>query len=362
MSSQGCPYHNLPKSAYWRDTVSRTAKVDINPQGSVRFQFDRSSKIATAGSCFAQHISRLLRDGGYNVVDTEPAPAWLAPEEREKYQYGIYSARFGNIYTAAQLLQLFRRAYGRFSPSEPAWEHKNRFIDPFRPNVHPGGFSSMDELLRDREQHLAAARDMFQTADILIFTLGLTEAWISNADGAVFPLCPGCPFGEFDPVGHTFHNFQVDEVVAQLDEFVAELRAVNTGAKILLTVSPVPLVATYEDGNVVQSTVYSKSVLRVAAEQIRRKWEQVDYFASYEIVTSTGNNASYFAADQRSVTKDAVTHVARVFFQSYTIDGQFVTQAQTENSEKHTQLENDAAVCDEDLLMEALAGKQSQQL
>ena len=31
----------------------------------------------------------------------------------------------------------------------------------------------------------------FRDLDVFVFTLGLTEAWVAKADGAVFPLAPG---------------------------------------------------------------------------------------------------------------------------------------------------------------------------
>ena len=40
---------------------------------------------------------------------------------------------------------------------------------------------------------------MFEQSEIFIFTLGLTEAWRSKKDGAVFPLAPGVSAGSFDP-------------------------------------------------------------------------------------------------------------------------------------------------------------------
>ncbi|MFX4975079.1 hypothetical protein ABTB64_19810, partial [Acinetobacter baumannii] len=81
--------------------------------------------------------------------------------------YGVYSARYGNLYTAAQLLQTALRAYGRFVPEEDIWQLPDGgFADPFRPAIQPGGFASEAELRADREQHLAAVRHMFETLDV----------------------------------------------------------------------------------------------------------------------------------------------------------------------------------------------------
>jgi hypothetical protein len=95
--------------------------------------------------------------------------------------------------------------------------------------------------------------------------------------------------------------------------FVDELRAVNARAKVILTVSPVPLVATAEDSHVLVATTYSKSVLRVAAEAIVRRRSSVAYFPSFEIVTGPQAQGRYFDADLRSVTEAGVDRVMDLF-------------------------------------------------
>jgi hypothetical protein len=82
----------------------------------------------------------------------------------ENFNYGTFSARYGNIYTTAQLLQTAQRAFGHFVPSDDVWLlPKGGFADPFRPAIQPGGFACREELVADREQHLSAVRHMFET-------------------------------------------------------------------------------------------------------------------------------------------------------------------------------------------------------
>jgi hypothetical protein len=290
---------------------------DVDPVGEFGLRIDSETKVATAGSCFAQHIARNLREHGYNYFVAEPGHPILPQSVREQNNYGPFSCRYGNIYTARQLNQLMERAYGRFQPLEDVWfDAPQVVLDPFRPSTQPGGFISENEMRADREQHLAAVRRMFEELDVFVFTLGLTECWRSRADGAVFPLCPGVKGGEFDAERHEFYNQPVSEVIGDLTAFVKSLAAVNPAAQIVLTVSPVPLAATSEAGaHVLSATTYSKSVLRVAAETVRQRFDYVHYFPSYEIVTGAFNRGSYFAADLRNVVEDGVSHVMRLFMQ-----------------------------------------------
>jgi hypothetical protein len=313
------PYLSLPDRAFWRRAVAAPAPGEVDPVGRFDLVIDRSTKVATAGSCFAQHIARYLSRSGYHHYVVEPGHPILTPEVRDAFHYGQFSCRYGNIYTARQLLQLFRRAYGKFSPVDDAWTHEGEIVDPFRPTIHPHGFASLAEMRLDRVHHLAAVRNMFETLDVFVFTLGLTECWRSRRDGAVFPLCPGVEGGAFDEDLYEFHNQDVAEVIADLVNFRNGLSSVNKRAKIVFTVSPVPLVATAEPGeHVLSATTYSKSVLRVAAETMRERFSNVEYFPSYEIITGAFNRGAYFAPDLRGVVESGVSHVMRLFMQHAT--------------------------------------------
>jgi hypothetical protein len=309
------PYKSLPAKAFWRRSVEVPAPAEVDPVGIFDVRIDANTKVATAGSCFAQHIARHLKSSGFSYYVAEPGHPILPPKVRAHQNYGLYSCRYGNIYTTRQLIQLFHRAYGHFTPAEQPWQQgASTFLDPFRPTTQPDGYVSVEELEADRAQHLAAVRRMFETLDVFVFTLGLTECWRSTVDGAVFPVCPGVQGGEFDPEKYEFYNQPVEDVIADLTEFRDRLRAVNPSAQIIFTVSPVPLVATAEPGaNVLSATTYSKSVLRVAAESMRKRFDNVHYFPSYEIITGAFNRGAYYGPDLRNVVEDGVSHVMRLF-------------------------------------------------
>jgi hypothetical protein len=309
------PYKTLPDKAFWRRAVAAPATSEVDPVGVFDLRIAPETKVATAGSCFAQHIARHLKKSGYNYYVAEAGHPILPASVRTKNNYGLFSARYGNIYTARQLWQLFQRAYGRFTPVEEAWkDSEGVYLDPYRPTTQPGGFVSRQELIADRSQHLAAVRTMFESLDVFVFTLGLTECWRLREDGAVFPLCPGVEGGAFDASRYEFYNQSVDDVIGDLTEFRNALAEVNPDAEIVFTVSPVPLVATAEPGaHVLSATTYSKSVLRVAAETMVQAFDNVHYFPSYEIITGAFNRGGYYASDLRNVVEDGVSHVMRLF-------------------------------------------------
>lgn len=158
---------------------------------------------------------------------------------------------------------------------------------------------------------------MFETCKVFVFTLGLTEAWIARADGSVHPLAPGVVSAESAASDCAFHNFGVADVVDDMIAFLARLASVNAAARTMLTVSPVPLIATYEDRHVLVSTVASKSILRAAVEEIIRRRPDVAYFPSYEIITGPQARGQFYAPDLREVTEEGVAHVMSLFGRHY---------------------------------------------
>ncbi|WP_151447303.1 GSCFA domain-containing protein [Lacisediminimonas profundi] len=306
------PYRGLNDFCFWSQAMTTPAPGHIDP--AVRSdRIEPHHKVATMGSCFAQHISRHISAAGLDYLVTEKAPEGMEPDVARALGYGVFSARYGNVYTVRQAVQLFDRAFGRFEPAEGVWARGDRYVDAFRPQIEPEGFGTADEVREASVVHLKHVRDVFTQADWIVFTLGLTEAWRSKLDGAIYPTAPGVAGGSFSPDRHEFVNFTAGEVRDDLLALSSRIADVNPKAKILLTVSPVPLIATYEKRHVLVSTTYSKAALRVAADEAERMLGNVIYFPSYEIITSPAAGGRYYADDLREVTEQGVKHVMRIF-------------------------------------------------
>ncbi|WP_410211799.1 GSCFA domain-containing protein [Aquirhabdus sp.] len=311
------PYKGLENFQFWRRSISTTDYHTFDPIVQPKFRLRKDEKIATAGSCFAQHIARRLSAIGFNYYVPESGEG-LSDQERKERGFGMFSARYGNIYTVRQLVQLFDEAFETRASSELPWLREDgRYIDPFRPNIEPQGFKDAKGVLEERSKHLKHVKDMFLNADVFVYTLGLTEGWMSKTSGDVFPLAPGVSGGSFNETDYAYKNFSVIEVMADLNAFLQRLKSVNAKIKVLLTVSPVPLIATFEKQHVLVSTTYSKSVLRVAAETASREYDWVEYFPSYEIITGNFNLGKYYEDDLREVNSNGVSHVMRCFLRHY---------------------------------------------
>lgn len=342
------PYLTLPAGSHWRRGAAGWARGDFSGLYEPRFEIDRATAIATAGSCFAQHIGNQFRVRGYNYLDLEPAPTNLSVDVRKTFGYDLFSARYGNIYTSRQLLQLVQRAHGNYAP-DAIWEENGKFYDAFRTTIEPAGFSSRDELMHMREWHHRAVREMFSSADVFVFTLGLTEVWINRSDDVAYPLCPGTSVGTFDAVQHHFVNLSYVDVLQDMEKVINGLRNRNSSLRFLLTVSPVPLAATATGRHVVSATTYSKSVLRAVAGALYQKYEFVDYFPSYEIITSHLSRGIHYAPNMRDVTPGGVSTVMNCFFKGEAVPPPEAPREQTMEADLKMIQEVDI-ICDEEKL------------
>ena len=309
------PYDSLPPERFWRASAAAPDAAAVGFDCGRKFGFAAADRFATAGSCFAQHFSRHLAARGARIVAAEERHP-LVPEA-SGHGYGVFSTRSGNLYTARHLRELLEQALGARAPLvECARRPDGRWVDLLRPRAVPMGFASEEHVAADRRFHLHAVRRMLEEMDVLVFTLGLTEAWENAEGGYCYPVVPGAVAGEFSAQRHRFVNYGVGAVLADLRRVAELVEGVNRRARLLLTVSPVALAATAEPRSVMVSSSASKSILRAAVDELVRALPIADYFPSYEIVTGPYARGRYWAEGAREVTEEGVAVVMEVFVRS----------------------------------------------
>jgi hypothetical protein len=181
------PDADRPARAFWRTGVAESVGGIPTYLCRPTWAITPSTRIATAGSCFAQHITRVLRSIGCQLLDAEPAPEHLPPPLHQTFGYGLYSARYGNSYTARQLRQLAEEAYGVGRIATIAWQKGAAFYDALRPWVEPEGLNSPAEVFAHRIQHLAAVCWRLSTADLILFTLATPGLDMTSSLGTAAP-------------------------------------------------------------------------------------------------------------------------------------------------------------------------------
>lgn len=178
---------------------------------------------------------------------------------------------------------------------------------------------SIEEWLpsEERERYVEHLRQ----AGAFVFTLGLAEVWEDRETGAVF--WRGVPESVFDSQRHVFRLTTVEENAANIRQIIQLIRQVNPDAPIILTLSPVPLKATFREISCLTADCVSKSVLRVALDLVvSEKPESVYYWPSFEIVKWVGAHARWpaYGLDDgivRHVDRFLVVNIVRAFIHAF---------------------------------------------
>jgi len=332
------PYSSFPPRQFWRTAISEQNVLGITDIHEGKFQLDRKGKIITFGSCFAQALSGALTRNGFRWTDYEPAPPMMFESSAREFGYGVFSARTDNIYTSSSLAQWLGWAFDPASQDDEYIQANGRFFDPVRPRIEPEGFASVEELFRAREQTLAAIRRAVTQAQVLIFTFGLTESWRHRVTGLLYQMCPGTQAGEFDADKHEWKNDRCSDVVADFDRALALMHRHNPDVKVILTVSPVSIVATADIGkHVLTANTYTKSTLRAAAGELSMVHEQVDYFPSYELTATPPFRGMFYRPNLRRIAPAGVDFVVRAFFDAYFEEGSRAADASVRQPEEESE-------------------------
>jgi len=186
---------------------------------------------------------------------------------------------------------------------------------------------------RDRyERHLRAA-------GAFVFTFGLAEVWQDRETKGVF--WRGIPEKIFDSDRHVFRLTTVEENEQNILRIVELIRSVNESAPIVLTLSPVPLLATFRGQSCMTADAVSKSVLRVAIDLVEnRKLPNVWYWPSFEVVRWAGGHLpwpAYGVPDRRArhVTRYLVAEIIDAFVEAFYTPAA-VTQLRAQRSGERT--------------------------
>ena len=342
------PYIKSASRQRWSEAIGSLSKPREDFGPAKNFVIGPDDAIISLGSCFAQHIAGCLKNLGLNYIQKFES---VSQFDREKQ---IYSANYGNIYTAKQLRQLLESAI-KYKNGEDFSklflpDTKGDFIvDMLRPYaVGCSEFATEKEGLAARKEHLKNIDEILSETDLITITLGLTECWVHKPTRLALPLAPGVMGGIYDPKLYEFVNYTYNEVYEDLYHSLNILRQFKKSMRFLFTISPVSLAATYEKEDVFIATTYSKSVLRAVVGEIVKLEPEAFYFPSYEVINHPLLRHMTFTEDMRNISSFGVK-VAMKYFQK-----NFMATDVLKNPirEKLTPVENkpNTIRCDEEML------------
>ena len=277
-------------------------------------QVSPDTPIASMGSCFAREIRKVLLDRGYAYI----------MEETDHPASVHASAAWERIYNTFSMRQIFEYTFDDFTPDLRWWKapESGKIQDPYRRIIL---YDSLDEAAADFAKHKIHSRRAMEKARVLILTLGLTEIWEDQIDGSVICL-PSGPYvkegGNMDR--YAFRVSRYAENLKNLERIHQLMKENNESCKLLVTVSPVHLWATFrEDLDVLSASCNSKSTLRAVADEFVANHDNTFYFPAYEMATiySMLMKRSYFAEGKENfhVNQDTVDFIMNHFFKFYSV-------------------------------------------
>jgi hypothetical protein len=258
------------------DNPPADGSYPLPSQDSSRLAINRTTPIASMGSCFAREIKHALIRKGFSYIE----------EELDHPASKHASAAWERCYNVFSMRQIFEYTFESWAPRLRWWTCPvtGRIQDPYRRIVL---YNSLEEAQEDFERHRQHSRHALEKASVLILTLGLTEIWEDLEDGAVICLPSGPYVNEGgDMSRYRFRVSRCDETLGVLERIYSILAAHNPDCKLVLTVSPVHLWATFrQDMDVISAGCNSKATLRAAADELAVRHENVFYFPAFEMAT-----------------------------------------------------------------------------
>lgn len=230
------------------------------------FQIRSDDRIFVIGSCFAREIRSALVTRGFKATD----------------------AGLGNKYNTFSILQAF------------SWALRNEFSDQFIIRLEDGTWFDghrhpfhcaveLRDVVESHRKQLTDAAAAVSVCDIVVITLGLVEVWYDKQTGAWLNGTPPRQVPDFER-RFSVHRTTHAENLHALLSIVNILGEFNQKLRIVCTVSPVPMRATFFGNDILIANTYSKSTLHSAVTEaidvsMKHGGPPIDYFPSYELAT-----------------------------------------------------------------------------
>ena len=307
------PVHKFETWQVWPGSFDNPPIDGIYPlPDKPKLSITRKTPIASMGSCFAREIKRRLLQRAYNYISEETHhPAAIHA-----------SAAWERVYSTFCLRQIFEYTFENWQPDLRWWiaPRSGKVQDPYRRNII---YDNVADAEADFASHLKHSRRALTQAEILILTLGLTEIWQDRIDQSVISLPSGPYVREGgDMSRYKFRVSRYAENLENLERIHEIMDKHNPGCKLLMTVSPVNLWATFrQDLDVISASCNSKSTLRAVADEFVARHDNVFYFPAFEMATiyQPLSGQTYFADGRENyhVNKATVKFIMRHFFDYY---------------------------------------------
>lgn len=319
-------YYAFPKQhTYWPNADHPkypTSIYELKPYTKSYPFISQTTRIGSAGSCFAVEISEHFQKRGFNYMITERPKSISDGVQVDGYFPGTsnfvrFSANYGIHFNSLSLLQLAQRAFSEKTfkkllisdDSFPGW-----LQDPYRELVI---FRSTRDYIEDYPLHTLAIRNLLTDVEAFIFTMGLNECWRFRDDHSAISRNPRSQH-LYPLIYHS--TLMIEDHIEAIGNFYELVKAHNPNFKLILSLSPIAFLATgrAETHHVITANCHSKAVQRVAAEILSEKYDDIYYFPSYEYVSFCLKDP--WKPDGRHLKEESIKKVMEFFEEMFVTD------------------------------------------
>jgi hypothetical protein len=275
------------------------------------FKLLREDKIFAIGSCFARGIESALIGQKMDVL-SRTAEFDSFPAVNNEMKLG-----FTNKYNTFSIYNELRWALDPAAkfPTESLVDIGNGLF--YDPHTNPAlELSTLQETIH-RHEILESVTGRVSQCRVVIITLGLVEVWRDKIADIFLNHTPIPQARRSHPDRYEFHITNFAQNLSNLERVHTVLSQFgHADVQIVVTVSPVPLMATFSGEDVVLANTYSKSLLRTVAQEWAAAHKNVHYFPSYEIVQNSDRVVTW-EEDLRHVKGEVANHIMRLFLRHY---------------------------------------------
>ncbi len=326
---------NLHVNTSWK-RFSMDRDVTIQRLGT----FPADTSFFTIGSCFANELRHALETRNLTVLPKmNPAIHHLFPDEvKSELSWGQWDERAQlQFYNTFSIRQEFEKAFGHWTQGDDDFfkvTHGGvtKYWDPYRRAIFAASEEDFVVIKNTLDDSLSTA---IHNADATVITLGMTETFFRKDNGLAV-----CQYNRFFTDRVEFRATTYEENYANIDRICELYFGKYPNKKIVLTVSPVALAQTFTDNDIVVANMESKSTLRTVAAAIARKWPNIIYWPSYEIVMWNDNS---WQPDVRHVHPDRVASIMDAFLECH-ISGMETSKSATEWDERNRKIEQEVTL------------------
>lgn len=278
---------------------------------ALNFRLSKDVNCFAIGSCFARGIEKTMQAKGLNVLSiSEKFKSFELKNEK------VTGLGFTNKYTTFSILNQLEWSLGEKEfPYDSIVELEDGVaIDP---HTNPSLKFVGKERTIERRKTLNEVFSTISDCKTIVITLGLTEGWYDKEANSFLNISPTQAMQKKYPGRY---EFQVTDFQTNYDNLEAAYLLLKkhcpTDFNLVVTVSPVPLLATFSERDIIIANTYSKAILRTVAESLSFKYDNIHYFPSYEMVMNSDRD-QVWEEDGRHVKGSFVNKIMTHFVDSH---------------------------------------------